>query len=59
MKGIFLQILSQLKFIVAFENWQSFYFDIDWCARARIKHKRKILSDYRMILLKIKIPCDR
>ena len=42
MKRIFLQKLSQLKFLLAFENDNHFYFEINWCARVWIKHKRNI-----------------
>ena len=42
MKRIFLQNLSQLKFLLAFENDNHFYFEINWCARVWIKGTCKL-----------------
>ena len=58
MKSIFLQILSQLRFLFAFENWQYFLTLIDMLEYEQ-NTKETSSSDYKIILLKIEFPRDR
>ena len=42
---------------LSFSMRKSFYLNTYLCAGVSIKHKQTSLSAYKMILLKIKIPC--
>ena len=57
-KYLNLQNLSQLKFFLTFENDNRLILILIYVLQFEKKTKKK-MSDYKMILSKIKIPCDR
>ena len=59
MKSIFLQKSNPLKFFLAFKHFQSFYFLLIFVLEYQLNTIKTSLRDNTIILLKIKIPCDK